>query len=316
MRTTYGPPPVLRIGEAPTPIPRPDEVLVRVRATTVNRTDCGILLGSPPLIRLFTGVRRPRDLVPGTDFAGDVVGVGSDAHRFKVGDRLWGFNDNGLASQGEFLAIRQDAAVDHIPDDVDYDVAAASLEGAHYALGFMKRARYEAGQRVCVYGATGAIGSAMVQLLADEGSAVTAFCGPKHMELVAALGAAEVIDYTSTPIAEFHGRFDRVFDAVGKLSYSEAKHLLGPDGRFGSSELGPRAENLYLPLFTRLRRGPKVDFPVPSGRERTLVVMGELLAGRRFHPVIDRHFPMSEAVAAYEYVLSGQKVGNVILDIP
>lgn len=314
-RADYGPPDRLVIGEVPTPSPKPDELLVRVRATTVNRTDCGILLGRPAAIRLFTGLRSPRSSVPGTDFAGDVVAVGSAVRRFAVGDRVWGFDDNGLASQAQFLAIAEGAAIAAIPTDVGYDQAAASAEGSHYALNFMKRAHYRPGQRVCVYGATGAIGSAAVQLLADRGSGVTAFSAPGHLDDVAALGADLVLDYTTTTPSDLDERFDLFFDAVGKSSFSATRHLLGDDGRYVSSELGQRAENLVLPMTTRLRRGPKVDFPFPTGARDTIARMTRLLAEGRFRPLIDRHFPMAEAVAAYEYVLTGQKIGNVILDI-
>lgn len=316
-RTRYGPPSVLSVDyDAPMPTPGADEMLVRVRATTVNRTDCGILLGKPAPIRLFTGLRYPRHLVTGTDFAGIVEDVGSDVDEFAVGDRVWGFNDNGVSSQAQYMTVSKKTALARIPDGVDFVTAAASAEGASYAMGFMRRSRYTPGQRVCVYGATGAIGSAMVQLMADAGSDVTAFAPPQHLDLVAGLGAAKVIDYTTTSPRELHDRFDLVFDTVGKLPFTEAKHLIAATGRYGSSEVGPHGENLYLPMFTRLRTGPRVDLPVPSGLRQAVQSLTQLLAEDRFHPVIDTRFAMAEAVAAYEYVLTGQKVGNVILDIP
>ena len=151
--------------EIPTPTPAAHEILVRVHATTVNRTDCAILRAKPFVMRFGTGLRRPKSPVPGTDFAGEVVQTGSGVSDYAVGDRVWGFNDNGLASQAQFLAIAEDAAIAKIPPGIDDAQATASAEGAHYALNALKRAGYVPGQRVCVYGATGAIGSAAVQLL-------------------------------------------------------------------------------------------------------------------------------------------------------
>lgn len=315
-RSVYGNPDVLTVAEIPTPTPAAGEVLVRVRATTVNRTDCSILRATPFVIRLFAGLRRPRSPVPGTDFAGEVVATGSAVSDFTVGDRVWGFDDTGLASQAQFLTIRHDAAIATIPPGIEDAQAAASAEGSHYALNFMKRARYVPGQRVCVYGATGAIGSAAVQLAASEGSDVTAFCRGEHADLVRGLGAGTVIDYTTQDLATYRDRFDLVFDAVGKSTFADSKHLLGDSGRYVSSELGPHGQNAYLPLTTRLRRGPKVDFPIPTGRRATIDHMTQLLAEGRFQPLIDRHFPMQDVRIAYEYVLSGRKLGNVILDIP
>jgi NADPH:quinone reductase-like Zn-dependent oxidoreductase len=315
-RSEYGDPDVLTVAEIPTPTPAADEVLVRVHATTVNRTDCGILQAKPFVIRLFTGLRRPKSRVPGTDFAGEVVQTGSAVTDFAIDDGVWGFDDNGLASQAQFLTIRQDAAIAKIPPAIDNAQAAASAEGAHYALNFMKRARYVPGQRVCVYGATGAIGSAAVQLVVAQGSEVTAFCRGEHADIVRQLGARTVVDYTTRDLATYRDRFDLVFDAVGKSTFAASKHLLGDNGRYVSSELGPGGQNVYLPLTTRLRSGPKVDFPIPTGGRSTILHMTRLLADGRYRPLIDRHFPVEDVRQAYEYVLTGQKLGNVILDIP
>lgn len=315
-RTEYGEPDVLIVTEIERPEPAPDELLVRVRATTVNRTDCGILRGKPAVIRLFTGVRRPRDLVTGTDFAGEIAAVGSAVTDFSPGERIWGFDDNGLASHAHYLTIRHDAALARIPEGIDFAQAAASAEGAHYALNFMKRAHFVPGQRVCVYGATGAIGSAAVQLVIARGSDVTAFCRGEHIDLVRRLGATTIVDWTTAPLATYDDRFDLVFDAVGKSSFAAAKPVLDRSGRYLSSELGPRGQNVYLPLTTRLRPGPRVDFPIPTNSRETIATLTRLLAEGRFRPLIDRHFPLEDIRAAYRYVLTGEKLGNVIVDIP
>lgn len=314
-RHKYGPATVLSVEEISVPAPAENEIQVRVHATTVNRTDCGILTGKPFPVRLLTGLRSPRALVPGTDFAGEITAVGGEVAGFATGDRVWGFNDTGLASQAEYLTVAQDSAVAKIPDKVSYAMATASAEGAHYAINFIKRSGYESGQRVFVYGGTGAIGSAAIQLLKVRGSEVVAACRGEDTHLVEALGADTVIDYTTTDLATYPERFDLVFDAVGKSTFATCRPLLNDHGRYLSSELGPHGENLYLPLTTRLRPGPRVTFPFPTGAKETVQHMTKLLAAEEFNPLIDRHFPLSDVRQAYEYVLSGQKLGNVILDI-
>lgn len=315
IRRTYGSPDVLSVGVIETPTPNDHEVLVRVHATTVNRTDAANLLGKPFVVRFFTGLPNPKSPVPGTDFAGEVVEVGRRVTAFRVGDRVWGFNDTGLASQGEFLTIAADAAMNRIPDDVSFAQAAASAEGAHYAINFMKRARYVPGQQVFVYGGTGAIGSAAIQLLKAQGSSVTAACHGDHLDVVRALGAEEVVDYRDLDFQRFAGRFDLVFDAVGKSSFGACKGMLRGRGRYVSSELGPHAQNLYLPFFTRLTFGPRVDFPVPTGSKESINQMTALLAAGTFRPLIDHHYPLEQIRDAYEYVMTGNKLGNVILEM-
>ena len=314
-RSAYGGPSVLTVAEIATPTPAAHEILVRVHATTVNRTDCAILQAKPFVMRFGTGLRRPRSPVPGTDFAGEIVQTGSGVTKYAAGDRIWGFHDNGLASQAQFLVIAQDAAIAKIPPGIDDAQAAASAEAAHYALNALRRVGYLPGPRVCVYGATGAIGSAAGQLMADQGSDITAFCRDQHADLVRSLGARTVVDYATQDLATYPDRFDLVFDAVGKTTFAASKPLLGDSGRYVSSELGPHGQNLYLPLITWLRPGPTVHFPLPTGRHRSIQHMTRLLAGGRFRPLIDRHFPLEDVQSAYEYVLTGQKLGNVILDV-
>jgi NADPH:quinone reductase-like Zn-dependent oxidoreductase len=314
-RHGYGEPDVLGVREIETPAPAADEILVKVRATTVNRTDCGILRGTPFVIRFFTGLRRPSSPVPGTDFAGEVVQTGSAVTSYAVGERVMGFDDSSCASQAEYVAISADAGVVPIPDGVSDVDAVASIEGGHYAVAFLSRSGYQPGQRVCVYGATGAIGSAAVQLARAQGSHVTAFCRAEHHDLVRGLGAEEVLDYRTEPLTAAGDGFDRFFDAVGKRTFAEARPLLRPDGHYVSSELGPRGQNVVLPAVTRLRRGPRVDFPVPGRARDSLTRIAGVLADGSFRPLVDRHYAMADVRAAYEYVLTGQKVGNVVLEI-
>lgn len=318
-RTGYGPPSILEVRELPTPVPGPGQILVRVRAATVNRTDCGALWGAPYIYRFFVGWPRPRAVATGTDFAGEVVSVGSGVTRFSVGERVMGFDDNNLGSHAGYLLAPEKCPMARIPEGVPFDVAAASLEGAHYAYTFMTGVPLEAGQKVLVYGATGAIGSAAVQLLAAVGTHVTAVCAAEHHAAILERGAERAFDYQNGEwLTELAGeQFPFVLDAVGKSRFRVCRRLLEPRGLYLSSELGPHAENIWYalaaPLLQGLMRGQKVRFPLPKDIPRTLDFVVPLLAAGKFRPLIDCSYPLEEIRAAFEYVASGKKVGNVIL---
>ncbi len=314
-RTAYGQPEdVLQLKEIEKPIPKEDEILIRVYATTVNRTDCGILTGKPYIMRAFTGLWKPKDLVPGTDFAGQVEAIGKKVTTFSIGDRVFGLHDEGLSSHAEYMTIKADKAVTQIPDNIDYASAAASCEGAHYAANFLSRLKLKKGDKVLVNGATGAIGSAGLQLVKNLGMQVTAVGNTKNLELLRSLGADKVFDYEKEDFTKDDERYHLIFDAVGKSSFPACKHLLLPNGIYSSSELGPNAQNLYLPLITWIKGGKRVIFPIPRNCRKSILSMAKLLAEGRFKAVIDRTYPMEQVSDAYKFVMSGQKTGNVILD--
>lgn len=314
-RTEYGPPDVLEVKSIETPIPKDDEVLLRVYATTVSRTDCGILTGKPYIIRAFVGLTKPRDLVPGTDFAGQIEAIGKNVKEFKVGDRVFGLHDEGLRSQAEYMIIREDKALTKIPDGVTYENAAASAEGAHYAYNFIDKLPLNIGDKVLVNGATGGIGTAAVQLLKHFGAIVTAVGNTKNMELIKSLGADKTYDYLKEDFTKDTEKYHIVFDAVGKSSFPKCKHLLLPKGIYVSSELGPNAQNLYLPMITWLKGGKRVVFPLPINCKRSILFMAKLLENGKFNPVIDRTYSIEKVAEAYEYVMTGEKTGNVILSM-
>jgi NADPH:quinone reductase-like Zn-dependent oxidoreductase len=272
------------------------------------------LRGKPYLIRAFTGLFKPSSLVPGTDFAGVVEAVGKDVTRFQAGDRVWGFRDEGLASQAQYMTMGADKNILRIPDGISFEQAAASPEGAHYAINFMNKIKLKPGHKVLVYGATGAIGSAAIQLLKARDIAVTAVCGTAHVERVKGLGPDRVIDYQTEDFTQDTERYHYVLDAVGKSTFGICKRLLLPGGVYISSELGPRSENLYLPLFTRFS-SKRVIFPVPYNIKKSMAIVQELLEQGKFRPMIDRSYPLEEIAEAYRYVLTGQKIGNVIINV-
>jgi len=260
----YGSPDVLESCTLPCPVISEKEVLVRVRFSTVNRTDCGFLRAAPPVIRFVSGLFKPKYEILGCEFSGDVVEVGSQVSDFKAGDRVFGFKDDdyGLGGHAQYTAMSCDGMLQHIPATVSYGDAAAGLEGSHYALLGIRAANITEHSRVLVNGGTGAIGSAAVQIIAAMGAHVTAVCAGEYKDKVLSLGADSVIDYLTEDFTNIDDQFDVVFDAVGKSRFKQCKRLLKPDGVFTSSELGPYCENPLLALTTKLGRGKKARKPL------------------------------------------------------
>jgi NADPH:quinone reductase-like Zn-dependent oxidoreductase len=315
VRTSYGPPDVVRIAEVDKPTPKDNQVLVKVHATTVNRTDCGLRAAKPFIYRFFTGLRRPRLTVLGNEFAGEVEAVGGGVTSFKAGDRVFGFNDISFGAHAEYMTMPEDGLLATMPANLTYEEAAPGTEGSHYALALIRTAKLQSGQDVLVNGATGAIGSAAVQLLKTMGAEVTAVCGAEHMELVRGLGADRVIDYTAEDFTRDERRYDVVMDAVGKSSFGRCRRLLKPGGLYLSTDLGPLSQNPVLALVTPLFGGRRVRFPIPRQDQGTVTYLKERIESGAFRPLIDRRYRLDQIVEAYRYVETGRKVGNVVITI-
>jgi len=300
-RSKYGGPEVLEIKELPKPKIKEDEVLIRVKCTTVNRTDCGILTGKPYAMRLFVGLLKPSSEIPGTD---------SD---FVIGDRVWGFHDEGLASHAQYMVIRHDKAIAKIPDGHSFAQAVSFAEGAHYAYNSIRIVDLKAGDKVLVNGATGAIGSSAIQILKSMDLYVTAVGNTKNMDLVKSLGADKLYNYETEDFTTDEESYKLVSDAVGKSSFGKCKRLLSDKGVYISSELGPNAENIWQPLFNAFRN-KKLKFPIPKDCKRSVLYINDLVSRGQFKAVIDREYNMTDIKQAYEYVASGQKTGNVIIN--
>jgi NADPH:quinone reductase-like Zn-dependent oxidoreductase len=313
--TRYGPPEVVVISEVEQPATGNNGLLVKVHATTVNRTDCAYRAARPFFMRFLTGLIRPRSTVLGTEFAGVVEAVGSGVTSFGVGDKVFGYNEGPFGAHAEYLSVSEDGSVATMPANVTYQQAAPSIEGSHYALAHIRAAKIHSGQDVLVYGATGAIGSAAVQLLKSLGANVTAVCGTGHVELVRGLGADRVIDYTAEDFTQDEQRYDAVLDSVGKSSFSQCKRLLKPRGIYISSELGPLAQNPFRALIAPLHGGKKALFPIPRHDQLMVGHFRKLIESGEFRPVIDRTYPLDQIVDAYMYVEAGQKTGNVVISL-
>jgi len=313
--TQYGPPDVLQLKEVTKPIPKDDEVLARVRATSVNRTDCANLTAKPFIMRFSLGFFKPDKQILGTE------SVGKDVTSFKVGDKVFGFDDSVLSSYAEYMVISENNALATMPKDITYEQAAGCIEGAHYAYNFINKVDLKSGDKVCVNGASGGIGSAMVQLVKHFGGDITAVCNTKNIELVKSLGANRVIDYTKDDFTKDTERFDFVFDSVGKSSFGKCKTILKPGGVYISSELGKRSENLLFSLTTAIfgsmpgSQGKKVKFPYPPDRKRSVLLIKKLFEEGKYKSVIDRTFSLERIADAFNYVLKGQKTGNVVITV-
>jgi NADPH:quinone reductase-like Zn-dependent oxidoreductase len=315
VRTRYGPPDVVRVLEVEKPAAKDHEVLVRVHATTVNRTDCGLRAAKPFIYRFFLGLRRPRLTVLGNEFAGQVEAVGTGVRSFEVGDRVFGFSGTWFGAHAEYLTMPEDGLLATMPADLSYEEAAPGTEGSLYALSLIRTAKLQRGQGVLVNGATGAIGSAAVQLLRDMGAMVTAVCGAEHMELVRGLGADRVIDYTAEDFTRDERRYDVVMDAVGKSSFGRCRRLLKPGGLYLSTDLGPLSQNPVLALVTPLFGDRRVRFPIPRQDQGTVTYLKERIESGAFKPLIDRRYRLDQIVEAYRYVETGRKVGSVVITI-
>lgn len=313
---TYGPPEVVTVTDVPVPEPGHGELLVRVDATTVNRTDCAYRAARPFFMRALTGLRRPRRTILGTEFAGEVTAAGEGVDRFSVGDLVFGYCEGRFGAHAEYVVVHQTSSVATVPTGVSQSAAAAATEGFHYARSAILRGGVQPDDVALVNGATGGIGSAAVQQLAAMGVTVTAVCAGEHAELVRGRGAAHVVDYTTEDFTRLPQRFDLVFDAVGKSSFGRCRRLLRPDGVYVSSELGPGWQNLPLSLVGTLRRGHRrVVFPFPEDNQAVTEEVRDHLAAGTFRPVIDRTYPLQDIVSAHRYVESGQKIGNVVITV-
>lgn len=309
----YGSPEVLKIEDVNKPVLSENDVLVKVKAFTVNRTDCAAVRAKPYFSRLFLGLTKPKKNIRGTDFSGTVEAVGNNVYDFKAGDRVFGFEDEGLGSQAEYLVLSQDKSIAKIPDVFSFEEAVTACEGFHYAINFVNKVQIKSGQKILVNGATGAIGSALMQILKEYEVEIVAVCNTKNIELVKSIGAHKTIDYSKEDFTLLSMKFDYIFDAVGKSSFGKCKALLKDEGIYISSELGAGAQNIFYAILTPLFGKKKVVFPMPIDCRKSLLIAKDLITDGKFKPIIDRSYKFEDIIDAYKYVESGQKTGNVIV---
>lgn len=312
----YGPPEVVQVIEVPVPLPKHDEIRIKVIASTVNRTDAGFRSAAYFISRFWSGLFKPKYPILGCTFSGVVEKVGDDVTRFKAGNAVFGFNDQTFGGHAEYTVQKAEGPVALVPSNISLEEAAAIPEGSNYALVIIRAARVQADSQVLVYGATGAIGSAAVQLAKSMGASVTAVCATPHVALVQSLGADKVVDYLTEDFTQSDLQYDFVFDAVGKSSFGACKPLLKPKGIYISTELGKNSENVFLAIWHGIfKNGKRVLFPIPTFSKEDMEWLAQKVKTGAFKPLIDRSYPLDEIVEAYRYVETGQKIGNVLLKL-
>lgn len=305
----YGPPEVLHIADVERPTPNDDEVLVRVHATTVTQTDCHMRRARPLLWRFMLGFRRPRRQVLGLEFAGVAEEVGSQVTELAVGDRVFGLRSS---SHAEYVCVREAGLVARMPDGMAFEQAAGVCDGMHQGVNALRAGRVEAGTKLLVYGASGSLGTAAVQLASNLGAHVTAVCNGKNIELLRSLGADEVVDYEQEDFTKNGETYDVVLDAVGKHSFARCRRSIVPGGRFVATD---RFVNLPLAYLTRWFGERRVVFDFARQSRDDVLLLRDLLAAGTYRPVIDRTYPLDDVVEATRYVESWQKTGNVVLTL-
>lgn len=315
MFDAYGPPDVLTQVDLPTPVPRGDQVLVRVHATTVTTAECRMRRGEPRWGRVVLGWRRPRRgvRVLGLEFAGEVTAVGPAARRLGVGDRVFGFTGFGVGANAEYKCLSERASVTTMPANVTYPQAAAAVDGFTTAWYFLHDlAGVQPGQKVLVIGASGSIGTYAVQLARHLGAVVHGVCGARNAKLVGSLGADRVFDYAVEDFAASGERYDAVFDTVGRSSFARCRPVLAPRGCYLPTT--GLVNNVHA-ARTAVTGGHRVRTGMSVRKHAALAVLRELLSEDRLQIVIDRSYPMAEIVEAHRYVEAGHKTGNVVLTV-
>jgi NADPH:quinone reductase-like Zn-dependent oxidoreductase len=309
----YGPPEVLRLEDVERPVPGEDEVLIRIHATTVTRTDCGVRSAKPFIVRFFTGLRRPKQRILGIELAGEVEAIGPNVTEFEVGDQVFGVAGSG--AHAESVCMKESDPLAHKPAGLTFVEAAAVCDGASLALACLRKAGLREGKSILIYGASGSVGTAGVQLARHFGAHVTAVCNTKNLELVRSLGADEVIDYTREDFTRNGKTYDVVFDAVGKHSFRRSRGSVKAGGTYVETDLGFLWHVPVLTLLTRWIGDKRVRLGITNYAKADVLLVKELIEAGRYRAIIDRTYPLDEVVEATRYVETEQKTGNVVLTV-
>lgn len=313
LATAYGSPDVIRIAQVPMPTPKPTEILVRIHASAVNAADWRLRRANPWFVRLVFGPFKPRRPVLGVVFAGEVVGTGVAATKYKKGDKLFGWTSlMKLGGHAEYVALPETGAFAPMPAAMSYTDAAAIPFGFGTAFSFLRKAQVAQGQRVLIYGASGAVGSAAVQLAKTMGAQVTGVCSTRNVELVRSFGANEVLDYTKDDILAKRDQYDVVFETVGKLPFKESLALVKQNGTLITGSEMPA--QMFARLFTgKGGKRAKVIGGTALSTPADMQHLAQLCAGQAIRPVIDQVLPLERIVEAHARAESGRKVGNVVV---
>ena len=316
--TKYGSPDVLQLKEVEKPTPENNEVLIRIYAATVNATDPVMRKGEPFISRFFTGLRRPKNPIPGTELAGEIEAVGKDVQQYKEGDQVFAATGTQYGAQAEYICLPEDGPLALKPANMTYGEAAAVCDGAFGALNFLRDAgNIQSGQEVLINGASGSVGTFGVQLAKYFGTEITGVCSATNLEMVKSLGADNVIDYTKEDFTKTGQTYDIIFDAVAKSSFSSCKDALKQGGVYIFT--GPAPANLLHMLLTSLFGSKKAVMTAPgmrssSAKTEDLIFLKELIEAGKIKSIMDRSYPPEQIAEAHRYVETGHKKGNVVIN--
>ena len=311
---SYGRPEVLQLKEVEKPTPKANEVLVRIYATAVNSGDVRMRKADPWAVRLMLGLIRPKIRILGVVLAGEIEAVGKDVTLFKEGDSVYGMTGMSFGAYAEYKCLPEDGVLAIKPASLTYKEAAAIPFGGNTALHFLRKAKIQAGQKVLIYGASGAVGTSAVQLAKYFGAEVTGVCSTANVAMVKSLGADKVIDYNKEDFSKNGEAYDIVFDTVGRSPFSGSLKSLKKNGyylRVVHMSLSP----VIRGLWTSLTSSKKVIGGVATEKAENLIFLNSLIEAAQLKPVIDRTYPIEEIVEAHEYVEKGHKKGNVMITI-
>lgn len=316
---SYGAPEVLQLIEVEKPSPKADEVLVKIHATTVTATECNFRTGKPYMTRLFTGFSKPKLKRLGEELSGEIIEIGNALSQFKVGDLVFGTAGPEFGANAEYLCVPEDGVLVKKPENLNFEEAAASVDGFLTALPFLRdTGKIKKGQSVLINGASGSVGAAAVQVAKYYGAKVTGVCSTSNLDLVKSIGADEVIDYSQEDFTQSRKSYDIIFDTVGKISFSKAKKVLNSKGVFleAAIGLGIIPDVICSSLFGKKKaKIAATGLRAPKERSRDLVLLKSLMEEKIIIPVIDRTYPLEEISKAHSYVDLGHKKGNVVIRV-
>lgn len=319
-RQNYGTPKVIKILDKPIPKIKEDEVLIKIYAFSINRTDLGFLKGEPKIVRLFSGISKPKNNILGCEFAGKITEIGNKVTKFKVGDEVFGFDDKNFGSYAEYKFINENDNICLKPKNFSFIQSAALSEAIHYAFSNFNAAKINSNSNVIINGGTGAIGSAIIQFCKYYGAKITIVCASNNFHLMNKYNPELLIDYKTQDFTKLNlkdevQKFDVVFDAVGKSEFRHCKNILKRKGVYVSTELGDKNQNPFLALAHMFKSGKKVLFPIPKQTPELLNMFKNLAENNNFEPLIDRVVKFDEIKENLEFADSGQKIGNIIVDM-
>ncbi|MEH7400228.1 NAD(P)-dependent alcohol dehydrogenase [Gottfriedia acidiceleris] len=317
--TKYGPPEVLQTTEVEKPKIKDDEVLIKIHATTVTAGDVKLRSSDFPFMywlpsRLMFGLTKPKNQIPGCELAGEIVTVGKNVRNFKTGDQVFGYSGFTFGANAEYISLHEEGVLAKKPINMSFEQAAAVPVGALTALHFLRRSIIQNGQKVLIYGASGSVGTYAIQLAKYFGTEVTALCSTSNLELVRALGANEVIDYTNEDFAKSKKTYDIIFDTVGKSSFPNCKRLLNKDGVYLLSAVW-KLSVYFQAIWSNIISNKKTILGVANMNYEDLNYIKALIEADKLKAVIDRQYPLEQIVEAHRYVEKGHKKGNVVINI-